>query len=204
VRRSRLFLIGLTGTFGSGKSTVRSLFHRWGARVIDADPLAHEALRKGCEPYRNIFKAFGKATMGRNGALDRKKLARIVFSNSAKRKKLERIIHPYVFRRIREKLATIKNGIVVIEVPLLFETGFNRQVDRTVVVHSSKRQILSRLSQKRRLEKNDIKARMAAQMPLPEKIKQSDFVINNTNGFGQTARQAKRIWAEIKREVKRK
>ncbi len=204
MRRSRLFLIGLTGTFGSGKSTVRNLFRRWGARVIDADLLAHEALRKGSASYRNIIKAFGKDTPGRNGALDRKKLARIVFSNPAKRKKLERIIHPYVFQRIREKLAKIKSGIVVIEVPLLFETGFNRQVDCTVVVCSSKQKILSRLSQNRHLEKSDIKARMAVQMPLAGKLKRSDFVINNTNGLRQTARQARRIWGEIKREVKRK
>lgn len=202
MKRSRLFLVGITGTFGSGKSTVRDLFRRWGARVIDADRLAHEALRKGSEPYRKIIDVFGKAVAKRNGALDRKKLAGIVFSDSVKRKKLERIIHPYVFRRIREKLANLKSGIVAIEVPLLFETGFRRQVDRTVAVHSSKQKILSRLSRTRHLEKSDIEARTAAQMPLPEKIKRSDFVINNTNGPKQTLRQTKRIWAEIKREVK--
>ena len=202
MKRSRLFLIGITGTFGSGKSTVRDLFCRWGARTIDADRLGHEALRKNSEPYRKIINAFGKTVAGRNGTLDRKKLARIVFSDPVKRKKLERIIHPYVFRRIREKLVNLKSGMVAIEVPLLFETGFDRQVDRTVAVHAPARQILSRLSRKRHLGKSDIEARTAAQMPLPEKIKRSDFVINNTNGPKQTLRQAKRIWAEIKREVK--
>lgn len=191
-------LIGLTGTFGSGKSTVAKLFRTWGARVMDADRLGHEALRKNTDSYRKIVREFGTGILDRRSQVDRKKLASVVFSNTSKRRRLERIIHPYVFSQIRKKLKRIHRGIVVIEVPLLFETGFSRHVDRTVTVWALKSVLIQRLRSKRRLTDKEIKLRIRAQMPLALKRKRSDFLINNSNGPKETAKQARLIWAQIK------
>lgn len=191
-------LIGLTGTFGSGKSTVAKLFRTWGARVIDADRLGHEALRKNTESYRKIVREFGREVLDQKSLIDRKKLASVVFSNTSKRRRLERIIHPYVFSEIRKNLKRIRRGVVVLEVPLLFETGFNRHVDRTVTVWALKSVLMQRLRSKRHLSDKEIKLRIKAQMPLASKKKQSDFLINNSNGLKETAKQARLVWAQIK------
>ncbi|MBI4430157.1 MAG: dephospho-CoA kinase [Candidatus Omnitrophica bacterium] len=190
-------MVGLTGTFGSGKSTVARFFRKWGAHVISTDRLVHGALQKSGGSYRKVVKMFGRSILQNGGTVDREKLARIVFAHAAERKQLERIIHPYVFRGIRQELARTRRAIMVIEIPLLFETGFHRQVDWTVVVAASKKKILERLRLKRGWTKREIDLRMKAQMPLALKIKRSDFVIDNSNGLSKTARQAKRVWAQI-------
>ena len=197
----RRLLIGLTGTFGSGKSTVAKLFGKWGARVIDADELAHKALEKNSTSYQKIVREFGTAVLNEEGRMDRRKLAAVVFPSALKRKKLERIIHPYVFAKIQRQLKRIRLGIVVIEVPLLFETGFDRRLDRTVTVGASKRVLFRRLRSKRNLVNKEIEIRIKAQMPLILKKKRSDFLINNSNGLHQTAKQARQIWSRIKKEV---
>ena len=197
----RRFLIGLTGTFGSGKSTVAKLFGKWGALVINADELAHAALEKGSKSYQKIVQEFGAAVLNGEGRMDRRKLASVVFSNALTRRKLEQIIHPYVFAEIQRRLKRIRRGVVVIEVPLLFETGFDRRLDRTVTVGASKRVLFRRLRSKRNLINKEIEMRIKAQMPLVLKKKRSDFTINNSNGLHQTAKQAKQIWSRIKKEV---
>ena len=197
----RRLLVGLTGTFGSGKSTVAKLFRKWGALLINADELAHAALEKDSKSYQRIVREFGAGVLDGEARIDRRRLASVVFSNALTRKKLERIIHPYVFAEIQRQLKRIRRGIVVIEVPLLFETGFNRRLDRTVTVWALKRVLIRRLRSKRNLANEEIETRIKAQMPLVLKKKRSDFLINNSNGLRRTAKQAKQVWARIKKEV---
>ena len=176
--------VGLTGGFGTGKSTVARHFRKLGAHVIDADRLAHEALRPGVPEYQKILSCFG--------TVDRKKLAQIVFANPRKRKILESIIHPYVFRRIDE-LEKKKSGIVILEVPLLFETHFDKKMDSVVVVTASIQTQILRSS----LSKDETRARIKAQMPLSQKMKRADFVIHNDGSLTETKKQTVAVWRSL-------
>ena len=134
-------VVGLTGTFGSGKSTVGRLLKRFGAqRVIDCDRLVEQALRVDVGIRAKIRDLFDI-----KGRINRQAIAEVVFRNIRKRKQLEAIIHPYVFKAIDSDLRRIPKGIVILEVPLLFETGFDRRCDMTMAVTAGKRAIVDRL-----------------------------------------------------------
>jgi dephospho-CoA kinase len=121
-RRSSVKVIGLTGGFGTGKSYAAGVFKSMGARVIDADKLAHDALKKSSGTYRKIKAAFGQYALDKSGNIDRKKLARAVFSDEKLLKKLNAIIHPGVIRAIKANIRNSqKNEVVVLDAPLLIE-----------------------------------------------------------------------------------
>src|SRR3990167_8668852 len=148
LKESGKVVIGLTGGFGSGKSTVAHLFEELGAFTIDADKLAHEALRKDSPVFPQVAALFKDAVKKSTQEIDRKKIAEIVFKDTAKRKRLEAIIHPYVFSRIVEEAADSLPTVVVIEVPLLFETGFDQFCHLTVVVKAPDAAVNQRLKNK--------------------------------------------------------
>ncbi len=128
-------LLGLTGSLGSGKSTVSRMLAEMGALVIDADRLAREAAEPGGEGYGEIVRAFGPAVVRSGGDLDREALARIVFADPARRRELEAILHPLVRRAMRERIQQAPPGrLVVLDVPLLFENGLDGECDATCAV----------------------------------------------------------------------
>lgn len=188
-------VIGLTGCFGSGKSTVAHLFEELGAFRVDADALAHEALLPGSEVYAKITAEFPEVT-GANGEIDRAKLAGEIFGQAGKRKKLEAIIHPYVFQRIASEVSDADEKIAVVEVPLLFETGFDQYCAEVVVVAAEEKQVIERLSEKG-FNRKDIEARLKAQMPLNQKKDKASFVVDNSKGFEETKKQVEKIWKKI-------
>ncbi len=186
-------IVGLTGSFGSGKSTVGQIFKRLGARqVIDADKIAHEVFRSGHPLGKRIKKLFGV-----KGALDRKAIARKVFSDPLKRRRLEAIIHPYVFGRIRGEIAKIQSGIVILEVPLLFETGFDGFCDVTVVVLSKEKDVYRRLL-KSGYPSREIRARLRSQMSARQKKAKADLLIDNSGSKSQLIQKTKLIWGKLK------
>ena len=185
-------IIGLTGGFGSGKSTVAHFFEELGAYVVDADKLAHEALMPGSSVYEKIRQEFKDAVIGQEG-IDLKKLAGIVFRDPERKKKLEAIIHPYVFNRILEEINDSEDAAVVVEVPLLFETGYNQFCQHVVVVSAPEPLTTQRLLEKG-FSEEEIVARRKAQMPLEEKQSRADIVINNSGTFQQTRRVVEEIW----------
>ena len=196
--RRRPFLVGLTGNFGTGKSTVARYFQKMGARVVSADRLAHEVFRKKNPVYPRIRSLF----RGIKGDLSRAKVARGVFRDSKKRRSLESLIHPYVFRRIGEEIKRGRARVAVLEVPLLFESGFDRKCDRTVVVEASAKEVLRRL-QRKGFRRTEVEARWRAQMPVPEKIRRADYAIDNSGGRDETRRQVVQIWKQIERSLKK-
>ncbi len=184
-------LVGLTGVFGSGKSTVGHMLEELGACVIDADHLAHEALLEGSPVYDEIAKLFPEAA-GASG-LERKKIAPLVFRDDQKRKALEKIIHPFVYQRMGEEAALAEERVIVFEVPLLFETRFEAFWDFSITVSASEQARRGRLLEKG-FSKEEIEARLRAQFSQEEKEKRSDFVINNSETLDQTRREVEKIW----------
>ncbi len=195
-------VIGITGGFGSGKTFVASMFGKLGAKVIDADRIAHEVIRKGSPEYKRIVKLFGKGIISRNGEIDRKKLGAIVFSRPKLLSKLNRIVHPEVIRRIKSEIVSERvsglagERVIVIDAPLLIEAGLDKLVDKLVVVKCQKRRQIERCQEKFCLQKEEISQRIASQIPLKKKIQMADLTIDNSRTRALTEKQVRKAWRE--------
>jgi dephospho-CoA kinase len=198
VVKNKKIILGVTGSFGSGKSTVAGIFRSFGAKVIDADILAHQCLTKGRDTYRRIVKLFGKGILQEGGAIDRRKLAAIVFANTVALKKLNSIIHPKVIRQIKREIRRAVKGIIVLDVPLLVESGLVSLADKTIVVKMDPAVQLRRLRQKTSLLDNEILMRIKCQSPLRKKMRFADFIIDNSGTIGELKKKVqairRRLW----------
>ena len=194
-RQKRRFkvVIGITGSFGSGKSTVAGIFKKSGACVIDADSLAHECLRPGSAAYKKIISIFGKGVLCVNKTIDRRRLGEVVFDDHRRLLKLNSIIHPEVIREIRRRVRAAKSGLVVLDAPLLIEAGLQRQVDKVVVVTANQINQVKRLQRRCSLDRAGILKRINSQIPLKKKISIADFVIDNDGSLAQTKKQVDEI-----------
>ncbi|MBP7217070.1 MAG: dephospho-CoA kinase [Candidatus Omnitrophica bacterium] len=181
-------VIGLTGSFGSGKSTVASLLKRRGATVIDADRIARGLLAPGTAVYNKVVALFGSGIVRRNKRINRRALAERVFSNKQELVKLNRLIHPKVIRLVKAGIAHTTARYVVVDAPLLIESGLHTAMDLVVVVTSRRKDQLQRLRKATGLSEKAILARIRQQMPLSQKIRFADFIIDNS-GSVQDARQ---------------
>lgn len=187
-------ILGLTGSLGSGKTFVSSLFSQCHAKVICADELAREAVAPGSKCLGTLVEEFGSEILKEDGTVDRPKLAQIVFTDRTKRKKLEEIIHPEVRKRASKLLHTFRDApLIVLDIPLLFETGYDTDCDYVAVVRIDESERIRRLRDKRGMERTEIEARLSAQMPQEEKVTRADFVIDNTGSRAATARQVTEI-----------
>ena len=186
-----MFVIGITGRLGSGKSTVASLFAKEGARVLNADKVAHELLQEGTSCYKKVVELFGQQIVSR-GCIDRKKLAGIVFRSKTKLNKLMAIIHPEVTKVFKAELKKHrgKRKVIILDVPLLFESGQNKLCDITIVVKANKQICIDRAAKNLEIIKAEALRRMNMQMPQQKKIRLADIVINN-NQIIQTRKQVK-------------
>jgi dephospho-CoA kinase len=184
--------IGLTGGIASGKSTVSSLLIELGFPVIDADQIAREAVKPGEEPYKKIVETFGREILLENGEINRPKLGSIIFHDQEKRDLLNKIVHPFVRRRmIEQKEALFEKGekAVILDIPLLFESKLTHLVDKTILVYVDADVQLERLMRRNDLTENEAKARIASQMPLVQKVPLADTVINNNGTIEETRKQ---------------
>ena len=189
-------IVGLTGAFGSGKSTVDHLVEELGACVVDADRLAHETLWPGNPAYEKIESLFPEARRADGSGPDPKKIAEIVFKDAARRGKLEAIVHPYVFSRMEEEIAEAEEKVVVLEIPLLFETGMDSFCDVTVAVTADETLIRERLLEKG-YSAQEIEARQKAQLPASEKAKRAKKVIMNSGTLKETRREVEKVWKDL-------
>ena len=192
-----MIIVGLTGSVGTGKSTVASLFKELGAYVIDWDELAREVTRPHLKAWKEIVEYFGKGILNEDLTINRQKLADIVFSNKEKVAKLDQIIHPEVFKedeRITDEIKSLDpDALIIKDIPLLFELTRPVYVDKMVVVSASEQTQLRRLEQKG-MSREDAQRRIKFQLPLEEKIKSADFVINNDGSLEETKRQVEEIY----------
>jgi dephospho-CoA kinase len=194
-----MYRVALTGNIASGKSAVADEWSRLGARIIDADVLARRAVEPGSAGLRRIVQEFGSDVMV-NGALDRARLGRIVFSDPARRRQLETIVHPEVERlRAEEEAEAAQDGetIVVHAIPLLFETGLQSGFDAIVMVDAEESRRLERLVTTRSLKESDARAMIDAQEPAAAKRARADHVIDNNGTLEELAECAREVWRQI-------
>lgn len=194
-------MVGITGSLATGKSTVSAMFAERGAGVINADLLAHRGMRPGGACYKKILKAFGAGILNK-GRIDRRKLAEVVFNSRPKLKKLEGIVHPFVIKEARahaRSFAKAGKNVIVLDVPLLFESGMDKLTDLTVTVRTSGAVQLARIKRQGRLSAQEAKRRIKAQFSLNEKVRRSDLVIDNNGPLHRTREQVKQIWNMLQR-----
>jgi len=185
-------VIGLTGGIASGKSTVSNMLKEMSITVIDADVEARLAVMEGEPAYKQIIAEFGDGILLENGEIDRQKLGAIIFHQADKRQRLNEITHPEVRRRMLEQVETAKRNneeVVVLDIPLLFESKLTAMVEKTLLVYVDSDIQLQRLVERNNLTITDAQARISSQMPLSEKIKLADAVINNNGTLAETKQQ---------------
>jgi dephospho-CoA kinase len=192
-----MLIIGLTGSFGSGKTTVARLFKEQGAQVIDADSITRTLIEPGGEGVKKVAKVFGHVIL-KQGKIDRALLAKIVFQDPRELKKLTDILYPIGLNEIKKKIAKEKNAkLIILDVPLLFESGWNKLADVTIVVQSNQNLQIKRLQKRTGLSTADIKRRFKCQMPMKEKLQRADIIINNRTTINQTRAQVKAIYQRL-------
>jgi len=190
-------VIGLTGGIASGKSLVSRELKRLGATVIDADQIARDVVRPGSPGWEMVAGEFGRSVIGSDGNLNRKALGQLVFNNPLELQRLNRITHPLILAEIEKLLQQYRSepgGIVVLDAPLLFETGLDRSVDEVWVVLVDHQTQVTRLMERDRLTKAEAERRIRLQMSLEEKAFRADRVIDNWGLPEETARQVESVW----------
>jgi len=201
----RFLLVGLTGGVATGKSTVSAMLAHLGARVIDADQLAREVVAPGQPAHTAIVAEFGPGVLQDDGYLDRKRLGAIVFADPARRKRLEQITHPAVRQRQQRILSTLEEeehgGLVIWDVPLLYETKGDEHVDRVVVVITDEGTELARLMARDGSGEAEARARIQSQMPVAEKGRRAHYVIDNSGSRADTERQVREVHRALLKEL---
>jgi dephospho-CoA kinase len=194
-RRKARWVVGLTGGIGSGKSAALKELARLGCATADADAIVHRALARGGAGTAPVRRAFGRGVIGPGGAADRAALARRVFRDAAARKKLESILHPLVRKELHRRIARA-NGVLVLDIPLLFEVGWERLVDEVAVIWAPRQVRLRRLAG--RMTRGDALRRMRAQIPLDEKRRRAHSVVDNSGRPASLRRQLRALAARWK------
>jgi len=196
-----MFVIGLTGNFGTGKTTVSQILAKLGAVIIDADKLGHGLLQPGAETYGEIVAAFDKSILKPNREIDRNKLGKLVFADTAALNKLNQIIHPRICEIVKQKIEEYRQAgirVVVLEAALLIEAdGLKHLVDQVWVTTAPEAAIVRRLKSQRGLKEEQILARLQAQMPQEEKAKRADVVINTDCSLDELRKRVTELWHNL-------
>jgi dephospho-CoA kinase len=192
---------GLTGNYGMGKSSVLSLFAALGAVTLDCDLIVEHLLEEK-DVIEKIKKVLGSDVTGPGGGLDKKAVADKVFRDKTDRKRLEDLLHPLVFEKLDDSINGIgdKQRIIIVEVPLLFEGNYSSRFDRVIAVHTTYDEAVRRLMQSG-ISREEIEARLKAQMPIEEKIRLADYSIDNNGSPPETRKQVEAIYSVLLRET---
>ncbi len=193
-------VIGVTGSFGSGKSTVAGIFASYGAELIDADKLAHRVIQPEARAYKRICSAFGEGFIKENKTVNREKLAKAVFRDKSLLKKLNAIIHPEVIRMIKSGIKASKAKLIILDAPLLLEAGLEEIVDKLIVVKITRQKQFERVQKRDSLSKADISRRIRCQIPLRVLERLADFVIDNSGRREETKKQVEQIMLRLSLE----
>ena len=202
----RFLLVGLTGGIATGKSTVSEILRQLGCEIIDADRLARDVVEPEQPAWKQIVAEFGGGIVTAEGALDRKKLGAIVFADPERRKRLEAITHPAIRARFQARLDELAAqgfaGIVVFDAPVMIESGNYKNMDRLVVVVTDDATQAARLQERDGTDEAEGRRKIASQMPLAEKAKLADYVIDNSGDREATAAEVRRVFAALMADLK--
>jgi dephospho-CoA kinase len=192
--------VALTGGIATGKSYCLRHFAELGVPVVDADQLARDAVAPGSTGLAAVVQHFGPEVLLADGTLDRAALARIVFEDSRARAALEAIVHPEVYRRIRDWFVNLPaaSRVAIADIPLVFETGHNHDFDAVIVAACRPDEQVRRVMARDGLSEHDAKARLAAQWPIEEKAKRADHVIWTDRTFAETDAQVVAVLARLR------
>jgi dephospho-CoA kinase len=195
------FRVGLTGGIASGKSTVSRQLAELGCRLVDADVLAREVVAPGEPAWRAIVEEFGRDIVLPDGQLDRKRLGALVFADPGRRKVLEALTHPAIMARRQAILDAWTtegfDGLVVLDIPLLFEISAAAHVDRVILVYAEREAQLERIMRRDGFDRTEAERRLASQMPLAGKLRHAHYVIDSSGAPEETAAQVRAVHAAL-------
>jgi len=198
--------VGLTGSIGVGKSFVTSVFEELGCHVLDADLTAREVVMPGTPGLKAITEEFGEEILNTDGSLDRKRLGARIFTDQAKRERLNHLLHPFIIARQDEIMrgweAEDPNGIGIIDAALMIESGGYKRFDKLIVVHCRPEVQLERLMLRDKLSREEALRRISSQMPQEEKQKFADYLIDTSDGFELTRTQIISVHQKLIRVIR--
>lgn len=189
--------VALTGGIATGKSHSLRRFAELGAHVVDADVLAREVVEAGTAGHAAVVARFGRRVLDDRGGIDRAALASVVFSDATARHDLEAIVHPAVYAAIQTWFAGIRGGVAIADIPLLYETRREHDFDVVVVVACQPEEQLRRLMSRNHLSVEEARQRIAAQLPIDEKRRRADHVIDTSGPVEDTDRQIDELWKTL-------
>ncbi len=196
---------GLTGGVASGKSTVARMFEELGAKVIDADRIGHELLGSTQPPYNEIVRRFGKEVLDASGEIDRRRLGAIVFSDAAKLRELNAILHPRIIERVEAEAQRYRaqdpRAVILVDAALIFEAGIGSRFEKLLVAWCPPEMQIERLMAKAGLSRKKAEQRVASQIPADEKRRRADYVIDCSGSPEDTRKQVERLFLELRRIV---
>lgn len=199
-----MYLIGLTGGIASGKSTVSKLLAELGAFIIDADAIARSLAKPKAPLWEKFVEHFGRSIVQADGTLDRRRIGEMVFSNQQERQWIDETAHPLIRSEIWRRIDECRKAavpIVVLDIPLLYEVGWNDFTDEDWVVYVDAATQLRRLMERDQLPEDSARRRIEAQMDLAEKAKRADLVIDNSKDDLTTRRQVEQYWQALESRV---
>jgi len=194
--------IAITGGAGTGKSTVARMFKELGAVVLDADQIARAAAAVGAPAWRELRRLYGEDYFNPDGSLNRAKLAQRIFADPEARRQINALIHPLVAQELQEKVADLESqgvDLVMVEVPLLFETGREQAFDGVIVVSAPEAEQIRRLKSRDHRGDEEIQGILQAQGPLADKVSRADYVVDNGGGLDFTQQQVQNIWTQLQK-----
>jgi dephospho-CoA kinase len=195
-----MLIIGVTGNFGTGKTTVSQMLAELGAVLINADELGHELYQPNSSAYREVVTAFGKSILKPDGKIDRHKLGQLVFDDATALTRLNQITHPRIYEIVRQKIEECRQGgvkVVALEAALLIEAGWTPLVNQVWVTTAPEATIIKRLKSARDLTEEQIQTRLHSQMPQAEKARQADVVINTDCPLDNLRTKVAELWHNL-------
>jgi len=198
-----MLIVGLTGGVASGKTAVSRVLKEEGAYIIDADQIARELVQPHKPAWKELIRAFGQEILQEDGSIHRKKLAEKVFADPKQRRLLNQILHPRIKEEMDRRTKTIgekdPEAIVVIDAPLIVELGEHREMDKLIVVTTTQTQQIERLKDRNGTSPDEALRIVSSQMPVKEKLKFADYVIQNKGSLEETRKRAKEIFKDLKK-----
>ena len=192
-----MFVIGLIGGIGSGKSSVSAILHSLGVEIIDADKVGHEAYTPNSEGWKKVISVFGQDIVGPENEIDRRKLGSIVFSDPSEMEKLNKLMHPIIHNLVEEKIKLLSNQgvkVVVLEAAILIEANWQDLTDEIWLAKSNQEVVIERVQLRNNFTREEIIKRIQSQMSNDEREKHSDIVIDNNGTIEQLEEKVKTLW----------